>query len=232
MVWQRRAREMWGRVLILGRCELDVSLRRTGALAAFTRRDEAWLGFALHHAARALDRACRYAAARRSAQLLAAALEAVPWPVVVLGEQGAILFRNRAALPPLSRGELAPSLATAAAALCELPQVTPTAPVPVTDAQGWQVCTLRLPDGSCGAIVSRPATPAPAAPETHSALTGREREVAALVAHGLTNCQIALALAITDNTVKRHLKSAFRKLKITSRVQLAAQTLQRQEARP
>ena len=48
-------------------------------------------------------------------------------------------------------------------------------------------------------------------------LTGREREVLALLARGLTNKEIATALTITPNTVKRHLKSLFAKLGVNTR---------------
>jgi DNA-binding NarL/FixJ family response regulator len=49
------------------------------------------------------------------------------------------------------------------------------------------------------------------------ALTGREREVLALLASGMTNKEIANALVITPNTVKRHLKSLFIKLDVNTR---------------
>jgi DNA-binding NarL/FixJ family response regulator len=48
-------------------------------------------------------------------------------------------------------------------------------------------------------------------------LTGREREVLALLARGMTNKQIASSLVITPNTVKRHLKSLFFKLDVNTR---------------
>jgi DNA-binding NarL/FixJ family response regulator len=48
-------------------------------------------------------------------------------------------------------------------------------------------------------------------------LTGREREVLALLTRGLTNKEIANTLIITPNTVKRHLKSLFTKLDVNTR---------------
>jgi RNA polymerase sigma factor (sigma-70 family) len=48
-------------------------------------------------------------------------------------------------------------------------------------------------------------------------LTVREREVFDLVAKGMTNKEIAGALVITQNTVKRHLKSIFEKLNVHTR---------------
>lgn len=50
-----------------------------------------------------------------------------------------------------------------------------------------------------------------------NALTDREREVLDLLAEGLTNKEIAEKLVITTNTVKRHLKSIFEKLKVHTR---------------
>ena len=48
-------------------------------------------------------------------------------------------------------------------------------------------------------------------------LTRREREVLELLAQGLTNKEIAEALTITTNTVKRHLKAIFGKLEVRTR---------------
>lgn len=58
-------------------------------------------------------------------------------------------------------------------------------------------------------------------------LTGREREVAALVARGLRYRDVAEQLRISDHTVKNHLRRIFRKLQIRSRVELAIQERQR-----
>ncbi|MFF4317844.1 LuxR C-terminal-related transcriptional regulator [Streptomyces sp. NPDC001568] len=54
-----------------------------------------------------------------------------------------------------------------------------------------------------------------------SALTGAERRVVDLAALGHTNAQIGEALHLTRRTVESHLTSAFRKLKVTRRTQLA-----------
>lgn len=53
-------------------------------------------------------------------------------------------------------------------------------------------------------------------------LTGREREVLALLARGMTNKQIATTLVITTNTVKRHVKSLFAKLNVSTRAAASA----------
>jgi DNA-binding NarL/FixJ family response regulator len=59
-------------------------------------------------------------------------------------------------------------------------------------------------------------------PSELDVLTEREREVLDLVAKGKTNKEIADALVITTNTVKRHLKAVFTKLDIHTRSAAAA----------
>ncbi len=56
-----------------------------------------------------------------------------------------------------------------------------------------------------------------------SQLTAREREIASLVAAGLSNKQIAERLFISRRTVDAHLEHIFGKLGITSRVMLTIQ---------
>jgi RNA polymerase sigma factor (sigma-70 family) len=53
-------------------------------------------------------------------------------------------------------------------------------------------------------------------------LTDREREVLELLTEGKTNKEIAEALVISTNTVKRHIKSIFSKLDIHTRSAAAA----------
>ena len=50
-------------------------------------------------------------------------------------------------------------------------------------------------------------------------LTSRESEVAALLAQGMSNKELAAALWISENTVKTHLKGIFQKTATTSRAQ-------------
>src|SRR5712691_8591602 len=53
-------------------------------------------------------------------------------------------------------------------------------------------------------------------------LTSRESEVAALLAQGMSNKELAAALWISENTVKTHLKGIFQKTTATSRTQAIA----------
>jgi DNA-binding CsgD family transcriptional regulator len=56
-------------------------------------------------------------------------------------------------------------------------------------------------------------------------LTETERRLAALIAQGQANRQIAAAMFITENTVQTHLRHIFRKLSVSSRTELAARIL-------
>jgi DNA-binding NarL/FixJ family response regulator len=68
-------------------------------------------------------------------------------------------------------------------------------------------------------LVSR-SRPAPVAPQVLSGLTGREREVLAQVAAGLSNDEIGAALYLSPLTVKTHVSRMMTKLGIRDRAQL------------
>ncbi len=52
-------------------------------------------------------------------------------------------------------------------------------------------------------------------------LTGRETEVADLIGRGLTNCEIAAELFVDESTVKTHVGSILRKIRLRDRLQIA-----------
>jgi DNA-binding NarL/FixJ family response regulator len=73
-----------------------------------------------------------------------------------------------------------------------------------------------------GALDSPPAAqvvlPAPQAPVAFpGGLTGREAEVLRLVAHGLTNAQIAAELVLSPLTINAHLRTIYSKLQVPTR---------------
>jgi DNA-binding CsgD family transcriptional regulator len=61
-----------------------------------------------------------------------------------------------------------------------------------------------------------------AATESPSALTRREREIAGLIAEGLSNKEIASSLVIAQRTAEGHVEHILTKLGFTSRAQIAA----------
>ena len=64
-------------------------------------------------------------------------------------------------------------------------------------------------------FLCEPASPGPR-------LTGRELEVAELIAEGLTNQAIARRLSVAPRTAEAHVENIRRKLQVRSRAQIAA----------
>ena len=98
--------------------------------------------------------------------------------------------------------------------------------VTVPGGEGWLTLHATRPDPGDNrvAIVIEPASGPRSATvrlEAHGA-TAREREVATLIARGLTNPEIAEALVLSPHTVQDHIKSLFEKLDVGSRQELVA----------
>ena len=75
-----------------------------------------------------------------------------------------------------------------------------------------------------------PAGPAPGPTPVEPAvgpLSAREREVAALIARGCTNREIAEALVIAETTAVRHVANILAKLALKSRAQVAVWAVER-----
>jgi DNA-binding NarL/FixJ family response regulator len=68
----------------------------------------------------------------------------------------------------------------------------------------------------CGTDATKAAPPAP-----RYRLTGRETQILAAVAEGASNKDIAVQLAIAEDTVKHHLSNIFDKFGVHSRLELA-----------
>lgn len=114
-------------------------------------------------------------------------------------------------------------------ALRERPPETPWTPAaeetaavygPVTGAsapQDQEQHGIEVGTAAGGDAASVPAPEQPSWPQ----LTGREVEVLSLIAHGRTNRQIAEALVVSEKTVKNHVTSILRKLRLKDRTQAA-----------
>lgn len=71
----------------------------------------------------------------------------------------------------------------------------------------------------------------PAGGQSDNVLTGRQQEVAFLVASGLTNRQIASELGISENTVANHVARILKKLDATSRSRIAIWVAESEQTR-
>ena len=100
-------------------------------------------------------------------------------------------------------------------------------PVAVPTASGWITLHASLPDGApagrVAIVLERAVSPESTAIrlEAHG-VTAREREIAGLLARGLTNPEIAARLVLSPYTVQDHSKSLFEKTGVSSRQELVA----------
>jgi non-specific serine/threonine protein kinase len=94
---------------------------------------------------------------------------------------------------------------------------------PQAYAAAWQAGRAMIIDDVIDLAVatSGSSTEAAAPPSKAQLLTGREREVAVLIARGLSNRQIAETLVIAERTVTNHVEHIFDKLGFRSRAQVA-----------
>jgi non-specific serine/threonine protein kinase len=129
-------------------------------------------------------------------------------------------------VPESHRGEVEADLAAVRAALGAAAFATAWAEGQTLDPMA--LVAAGAGDGPPAPAPAPPAPPAaPAAPDAGPApapdpLTRRERQVAALVAQGLTNREIARELVITEGTVGVHVEHILAKLELRSRTQVAA----------
>ena len=99
--------------------------------------------------------------------------------------------------------------------------------VAVPSPSGWITLHASLPEGRAGGqvaiVLERTAGPETTAVrlEAHG-VTAREREIATLLAQGLSNAEIATTLVLSPYTVQDHIKSLFEKTEVSSRQELVA----------
>jgi NarL family two-component system response regulator LiaR len=73
------------------------------------------------------------------------------------------------------------------------------------------------------ALLFRGRNPAP--PPSQAELSPREKEVATLIARGLSNRDVARSLSLSERTVKNHVSNIFSKLHIAARTQIVIYAL-------
>ena len=99
--------------------------------------------------------------------------------------------------------------------------------VAVPTADGWITLHASLPDsgnaGRVAIVLERSSSPQSTAVQLEAhGVTAREREIAGLLAAGLTNPEIAEQLVLSPYTVQDHVKSLFEKTNVSSRQELVA----------
>lgn len=211
-----------------GRCWGAVHIARREHRRDFTADDAAALASITAAIADGIRNSIRFDAARQTADGSAPGL-------VVLGASNDVELITPPAQELLAAMR-SPALATVPSPVLALAGFTRSRShdrdrqpdtVAVPTPSGWITLHASLPeggaDGRVAIVLERTASPQTTAIrlETHG-VTAREREIATLLAHGLTNPEIATRLVLSLYTVQDHIKNLFEKTGVSSRQELVA----------
>jgi DNA-binding CsgD family transcriptional regulator len=212
-----------------GRCWGAVHIARREDTQDFTAEDADALATITGAIADGIRSSLRFDAARR-------AQDGTPPGLVVLNRANDVELITRPAQELLATmrsrpvGQELPTPLLALAAFARRRRHDPHGPpdvVAVPTSSGWITLHASLPegraDGQVAIVLERAASPEATALrlEAHG-VTPREREIATLLARGLTNPEIAEALVLSPYTVQDHTKSLFEKTGVASRQELVA----------
>ena len=224
--------ELRAAFVIRGRVWGAVHIARRAASGPFEQRDVDALAAAAGAIARGIRASLRFDAARRGTGLEAPGL-------VVLGPQDDVELITPparellASLRPDGPDYADDAIATPVLALASFVRGAPEAGqggsnvVTVPGSDGWITLHASLPgppgDGRIAVVLERAggARSATVRLEAFGA-TAREREVATLLARGLSRAELAEALVLSPHTVEDHVKSLYEKLGVASRQELVA----------
>lgn len=206
-------------VLVAGKVVATLNLGRTENLAPFSKRElrDAWEVARILSATVAAVQ--RRAALEHELRLFREALDLSSEAIVISDLQSAMRYMNRAAHAVLERAPSdGPSFDEALVELQDRGRAHRD--------DGLVERTSELTQDDAFVAFLRTGSRPDAPPEwlQHS-LTSRELDVAALVAKGLRDQEIALQLNLSVHTVKGYLREAFRKTGARSRVELARMTV-------
>jgi ATP/maltotriose-dependent transcriptional regulator MalT len=178
------------------------------------RGQPAYALFALHDALRL---GARHVAARL--ETLAAALDG-PWPAAAAAHAQGVRTGDAASLEAAADAFAALGAVVVAAEAATQASLRWRASRVLTRATAARAKATRFSnrDSQCESTFIPPLADTPRLAE----LTRREQEVATLACHGLSNSEIARRLVLSVRTVESHLYSAYGKLGIGDRAQLAA----------
>ena len=144
-------------------------------------------------------------------------------PVLVLGQDGTILFSDAAATALLR----AAGASARRALVHQVLHRTPSADLVHVEVQGQDLdlrgeSLVLTTDRETTYLVQLEPTPSPAQDLLERLeLTARQREVASLVAQGLSNAAVAARLGTSESFVRKYVSEIFRRTGTTSRTELA-----------
>ncbi|MFL5828365.1 MAG: response regulator transcription factor [Solirubrobacteraceae bacterium] len=224
--------ELRGAFVIRGRVWGAVHMARRAGSGAFQQRDADALAALTGAIARGIRASLRFDAARRIAGIDAPGM-------VVLGPHDEVEVITPparellASLHPMESGYTDETIATPLLALASFVRSAPGTGqtggnvVTVPGRDGWVTLHASLPgspdDGRVAVVIER-ATAARSATVRLEAFgaTAREREVATLLARGLSRAEMAETLVVSPHTVEDHVKNLYEKVGVSSRQELVA----------
>ena len=222
--------ELRGAFVARGRCWGAVHIARGRDGNDFTEDDARALAAVTGAVADGIRTSLRFDAARRADDPSAPGM-------VVLDASNAIELVTPPAVEllaalrsPAFGAEAVPSPLVALATFARGRASDPDPPhdaIAVPTSSGWITLHASLPEGSAtgqvAIVVERTSSPQTTALRLEvEGVTPREREIATLLAKGLTNAEIADALVLSPYTVQDHIKSLFEKTQVGSRQELVA----------
>jgi DNA-binding CsgD family transcriptional regulator len=224
--------ELRGAFVIRGRVWGAVHIARRASSGAFQQRDAAALAAFTGAIARGIRASLRFDAARRITGVEAPGM-------VVLGPHDEVELITPparellASLHPRDSGYSDETIATPVLALASFVRSTPDRGqgggnvVTVPSSGGWVTLHASLPgpqEHGRVAVVLERATGTRSATVRLEAFgaTAREREVATLLARGLSRAEMAETLVVSPHTVEDHVRNLYEKLGVASRQELVA----------
>jgi DNA-binding CsgD family transcriptional regulator len=223
--------ELRAAFVIRGRVWGAVHIARRAQSGAFTQRDADALASVAGAIANGIRASLRFDAARRGFGTEAPGLILVDAAnaVELITPPARALLDALGGDPTENPNGSLPACVLALASFVRSSPLRPGAEsnvVTVPSPNGWITLHASQPSAGDGrvAIVIEPASGAQSATLRLevSGVTAREREVATLLAAGLSNAEIAGALVLSPHTVADHIKSLFEKLGVASRHELVA----------
>lgn len=224
--------ELRGAFVVRGRVWGSVHIARRAGSGAFQQRDADVLAAVGGLIARGIRASLRFDAARRVTGVEAPGM-------VVLGPDDEIeLITDPArellvSLHSKTSGYTEETIATPVLALASFVRFAPDGGpgggnvVTVPGNDGWVTLHASLPghpgEGRVAIVLERAAAARSATVRLEAfGATAREREVATLLARGLSRAEIAAALVVSPHTVEDHVRNLYEKLGVASRQELVA----------